>query len=241
MYVFPGKPLNANVEFLLGDSPVSPSIAAYVVTDQAGEVQPSTPITVDPENTFAWVSVPGSVHQLDPGEKYRQLRLEVSYTIQNMVQETHVPYFVVPDLYLDYGPAQVTKLFGSTETDLRSEDIDFYRSYIDLANGSFSDAFLNALNGSDPQLQLAAKQLIFWYTVQLVMPAARLNMLKSVESETSKMQRMGTASNFDSIENMIKARYDYYLAMITTSTSDVGPTLLVLDSPTDAITGEGAG
>lgn len=237
MYVFPGKPLNVLVEFKLGDDPASPSIAAYTVSDGAGEVVASTPITIAPDATSAWVTVPAIAHTLAPTDKYKQHRLEISYSIDGLVFDNYISYFIVPDLFLDYGINNVRTLFGSTQLDLSDENIDFYRSYIDLVSGPLGDALFAALNGVDMEKKLAAKQLIFWYTMHNLIPSVRLNMLKSVESETSKMTRMGNTVNFDMLADLINDKYALYASLVSATTATTEPTLLVLDAPTDAITG----
>lgn len=237
MYVFPGKALNALVQFKLGDDPASPSLAAYVVSDGTTDIVPSTPITVNPGETEAWINIPGSANTLLPDEKYKQLRIEVSYVIDGLSFDNYLSYFVVPDLFLDYGIRQVRTLFGSSDIELNDSDIDFYRSYIDLSNSAIGDDFLAALLGTEPQRKLAAKQLVFWYTMQTLLPSVRMNMLKSVESETSKMTRMATSTNFDAIADLIKERYALYLSLISASGTTSSPAFIVLDAPVDAITG----
>ena len=237
MYVFPGKSLNVLVEFKLGEDPASPSLAAYKVVDADGEVVGSTPITIPQGATQVWVTIDASAHTLDPSLAYNQHRLEISYVINGLSFDNYMSYFVVPDLFLDYGIRNVRTLFGSTTMDLSDENIDFYRSYIDLTSGALADAMVEALNGSDMQRKLAAKQLIFWHTMQTILPAVRMNMLKSVESETSKMTRMSNSSNFDTLITMIKDKYALYASLVAATTATSAPTLIVLDAPTDAITG----
>ncbi len=237
MYVFPGKPLNVLIEFKLGDDPASPSNAAYVVSDGDGIISGPTTITLDPGKTSTWIAVPAIIHELDATEKYAQHRLEISYVIDGLSFDNYISYFVVPDLFLDYGIRNVRTLFGSSEMDISDENIDFYRSYIDIASGPLGDALFEALNGTDMQRKLAAKQLIFWHTMQIIVPSIRLNMLKTVESETSKMTRMGTATNFDDLIDMIKDKYALYASLVAATSTSTAPTLLVLDAPTDAITG----
>lgn len=237
MYVFPGKSLNVLVEFKLGDDPASPSLAAYTVSDGNGEIVSSTAIPVEANATSAWVTIPANTHVLDDGEKYRQHRLDISYTINGLVFDNYFSYFVVPDLFLDYGIRNVHTLFGSSNLDLSDENIDFYRSYIDLASGPLGDALVESLNGDDMQRKLAAKQLIFWHTMQIVLPALRLNMLKSVESETSKMTRMGTSTNFEALADLIKDKYALYSSLVAATGATTAPTFLLVDAPTDVITG----
>lgn len=237
MYVFPGKSLNVLVEFKLGEDPASPSLAAYRVVDSDGVVVESTPITIPAGETQVWITIDGDAHTLDPLLPYEQHRLEISYVINGLSFDNYMSYFVVPDLFLDYGIRNVRTLFGSTTMDLSDEHIDFYRSYIDLTSGPLAEAMVAALNGTDMQRKLAAKQLIFWHTMQTILPAVRMNMLKSVESETSKMTRMSNVSNFDALIDMIKNKYALYASLVAATTATTAPTLIVLDAPTDAITG----
>lgn len=236
MYVFPGKPLNVLIKFTVGGDPASPTLAAFRVVDADGEVYALTPITIPSGATEVWVSIPDTAHSLAPGEKYHQNRIEVTYTVNGLIFEEHMVYFVVPDLFLDFSARNARLVLGMSEEEFRESDVDFYRAYIDLASGDVSEAFLDALDNSDTSLRIAARQLIFWHTLWLMLPGLRMNTLKTVESETSKMTRMATSTNFDQLAALIRERYNLYLNLINTNVA-TAPVLLVLDAPTDAITG----
>lgn len=236
MYVLPGKPFNYKVEFTTGDDPASPSVAAYSVTDKDGVVVASTPITLVSGAESAWISIPGVNHTLDSGEKFHHLRLEVTHTTDGMVFVQYVTYFVVPDLFLGYTQGTVRSLIGLSKAEMDDEEIDFYRSYIDLTTGELGDAFYSALTGSDVSLQFAARQLIFFNTIHILLPQIRFNVLKSLQSETSKMERMSNAGSIEKLENFIHDRMTYYTALISTTTA-ISPVFLILSSPTDPITG----
>lgn len=237
MYVFPGKTLNVEVEFKIGDDPASPTLAAYVVRDMNGIIVNSTAIDVEPGATSAWVTVPTSVHTLAVGEKYRQHRIDVTFEIDSMVFEQQYAYYVVPDLFISHTTDEVRKILGASEGEVPDSDIDFYRSYIDLSSGKYGDDFIAALNSSNLDLVFAAKQLIFWHTMLGLIPHMRMRLYKSVESETSKITRLGTTTSLEPVEKLINNRYDQYLAIIYTSVSPVAPAFLVVTTPVDPITG----
>lgn len=237
MYVFPGKALNVLVEFKLGEDPASPTLATYRVVDSDGVVVATTNITVPSQATQVWISVGANNHTLTSPLPYKQHRLEISYTISGMVFDNYMSYFVIPDLFLDYSIHNVRTLFGATPMDLPEENVDFYRAYIDLTSGPLADAMVESLNGTDDTRKAAAKQLIFWQTMRDLLPSIRMNMLKTVESETSKMTRMGNTTNFDVLIAMISEKWDYYKHLVNASVPEGALTLLVLGTPTDAITG----
>lgn len=236
MYVFPAKTLNVLVKFTIGDEPASPELAAYIVRDMNGEVVSSTLIDVADDATEAWISIPATAHTLTPGEKYRQHRIDISYDVANMVFEKQIAYYVVPDLFISQTPSEVRQILGATEHEIPDQEIDFYRSYIDLSSGKYGDDFQRALNGTDIDLAYAAKQLIFWHTLMGLFSIVRMRYYKTVESETSKITRLGTATTLDPLEKLINSRYDYFLAMIYTATSSV-PSIFIVSTSTDAITG----
>lgn len=237
MYVFPGKTLNLKVEFTLGEDPASPEVAAYVVRDQTGEVQSATPIDVIDGDTDAWLSVPASIHVLTPGEKYRQHRIDVSYTVANMAIDRSYSYYVVPDLFLAHTANELRTVLGVSPLEIPNNQVEFYRAYIDLSAGRDGDAFIEALTGNDIDLKFAAQQLIFWHTAQLLLPSVRMQSLKSIESETSKMTRMATSTNVGALEDLVAERYLYYLSLIQVSGNASAPTFFIVDSPTDPVTG----
>lgn len=237
MYVFPGKTLNVKIEFTLGEDPASPDVAAYVVRDQSGEVLPATPVTVADGDTDAWLSVPASIHTLSNGEKYRQHRIDVSYTVANMALDQSYSYYVVPDLFLAHTANELRTVLGVSPLEIPNNQVEFYRAYIDLSAGKYGDAFIAALNGSNIDLKFAAQQLIFWHTAQLLLPSVRMQSLKSIESETSKLTRMATSTNVGALEELVAERYLYYLSLIQVSGNSNPPTFFIVDSPVDAITG----
>lgn len=237
MYVFPGKALNVKIDFVLGDDPASPTIAAYVVRDQAGEVQASTPITVAEGDTEAWITIPASIHSLAPDEKYRQHRIDVSYTVANLPLDLTYSYFIVPDLFLTHTANELRTVLGVSPLEIPNNQVEFYRAYIDLSSGRDGDNFIAALTGNDLDLKFAAQQLIFWHTAQLLLPSVRMQALKSVESETSKITRMATSTNVTALEDLVSDRYLYYLSLIQSSGNTPAPTFFIVDSPTDPITG----
>lgn len=237
MYVFPGKALNLKLEFLLGDDPASPSAAAYIVRDQSGEVVPSTPIALGQGETEAWISIDGDVHSLTPEERFRQHRVDVTYTVNGLVFEFSKSYYIVPDLFLAHTADELRNILGVSLTEVSNTQVEFYRAYIDIAAGRDGDDFFNALQGDDFNLKFAAQQLIFWHTAQLVMPSVRMQSFKTVESETSKITKLATSTNIVALEDMIAERYAYYLSLIQSSSSYTPPTIFMVDNPTDPITG----
>ena len=237
MYVFPGKALTVKIDFLLGDDPASPTTAAYVVRDQSGEVQGATPINLHEGDTEAWITVPSSVHTLAPGEKYRQHRIDVSYIVANMELNSSYSYFIVPDLFLSHTANELRTVLGVSPLEITNNQVEFYRAYIDLSSGRDGDSFIAALTGSDLDLKFAAQQLIFWHTAQLLLPSVRMQSLKSVESETSKMTRMATATNIGALEDLVNDRYLYYLSLIQSSGNIPAPTFFIVDSPSDPVVG----
>lgn len=237
MYVFPGKALNVKLEFLLGDDPASPDVAAYVVRDQSGEVQASTPIAVPNDETEVWISIPASIHELAPDEKYRQHRIDVSYTVANMPFDMSYSYYIVPDLFLAHTANELRTVLGVSPLEIPNNQVEFYRAYIDLSAGKDGDSFIAALTGNDLDLKFAAQQLIFWHTAQLLLPSVRMQSLKSIESETSKLTRMATSTNVGALEELVADRYLYYLSLIQASGNSNPPTFFIVDSPTDPITG----
>lgn len=237
MYVFPGKALNVNVEFLLGEDPASPSVAAFVVKDQTGEIVPSTSISLNPGDTDAWITVPPAVHVLPSTERFRQHRIDVTYDVNNLVFDMSRSYFIVPDLFLSFTSDDLRGVLGVGASELQASQIDFYRSYIDLAAGKYGDDFFNALTGNDLNLKFAAQQLIYWHTAHLMLPTVRMQAIKTVESETSKLTKLATSTNLNALEEMIDDKYAYYLSLIQTSSSALPPTIFMVDNPTDPITG----
>lgn len=237
MYVFPGKTLNVRVEFKIGDDPASPELAAYVVRDMDGIIIASTAITIEPDATEAWISVPANSHTLSSGEKYRQHRIDVTFETANMIFEQQYAYYVVPDLFISHTPDEVRRILGATAQEVPDDDINFYRSYVDLSGGKYGDDFIAALNSTDLDLVFAAKQLIFWHTLLSLVPVMRMRIYKSIESETSKITRLGTVSSIEPVEKLINARYDEYLALIYTSVAPVAPALFVVSTPVDPVTG----
>ena len=237
MYVFPGKALNVNIEFVLGDDPASPTVAAYVVRDQAGEVQSSTPITVPTDATDVWVTIPSSIHTLLADEKFKQHRIDVAYTVNNMPIDLSYTYYIVPDLFLSHTANELRTILGVSPLEIPNNQVEFYRAYIDLAAGRDGDAFFAALTGNDLDLKFAAQQLIFWHTAQLLLPSVRMQSLKSVESETSKITKMATSTNISALEDLVSNRYLYYLSLIQASGNTSPPTFFIVDSPVDPITG----
>jgi len=237
MYVFPGKTLNVLVNFKIGEDPASPTLAAYVVRDMNGEVVASTPITIAQDETSAWVAIPASVHTLDPDEKYRQHRIDVTYTIEGMVFENQYAYYVVPDLFISHTAEEVRKILGASDSEVPDSAIDFYRSYIDLSSGKYGNDFLAALNSANLDLVFAAKQLIFWHSLSGLFSLVRMRMFKTVESETSKITRLSTITSLEPLEKLINDRYDYYLSLIYTSGAVANPPLFIVTTPVDPVTG----
>jgi len=237
MYVFPGKTLNVRVDFKIGDDPASPTVAAFVVRDMDGIVVTSTPITIVSGATSAWIVIPAIAHVLTGGEKYRQHRIEVSYEVSNMVFDIQYAYYVVPDLFISHTPDEVRLILGVNDVEVPDADIDFYRSYVDLSSGKYGEDFLTALSSADMDLVFAAKQLLFWQTLLNLVPITRMRLYKSVESETSKITRLSTSTSLQPVEALINARYNEYLAIIYTSSPLVTPTLFVVTSPADPVTG----
>lgn len=237
MYVFPGKTLNVLVKFTIGDEPASPELAAYIVRDMDGEVVSSTAIDVATDATEAWITIPADVHELDAGEKYRQHRIDVSYDVSNMVFDKQIAYYVVPDLFMSQTPAEVRQILGATAQEIPDGDIDFYRSYIDLSSGKYGDDFQAALNSNNLDLVFAAKQLMFWHTLLGLFSLVRMRYYKTVESETSKITRLSTATSLDPLEKLINSRYDYFLALIYTSAASPSPAIFIVSTPADPVTG----
>lgn len=237
MYVFPGRTLNVHVQFQIGDDPASPTLAAYIVRDMDGVIVQSTPITVAPDKTDAWITIPANVHALDAGEKYRQHRIDVSFTAENMVFDKQYAYYVVPDLFISHTADEVRKILGASQTEVPDSDIDFYRSYIDLSSGKYGDDFLAALSSDNLDLVFAAKQLIFWHSMLGLVPVLRMRQYKSVESETSKITRIATSQSLEPVEKLINDRYDQYLSMIFTSTTPIAPAFFIVTTPVDPVTG----
>jgi len=237
MYVFPGKTLNKLIEFQAGGSPVSPELAAYIVRDIAGEVVPSTNIPVEPDAVSAWISVPSSAHTLDPNERYRQHRIDVSYTADGLQFDSYYAYYVVPDLFISHTAEDVRSLLGLSASELPDDQVNFYRSYIDLASGEYGEDFLNALNSTDLDLVFAAKQLIYWQTILSLFSTVRMSLYKSVESETSKITRLGNASSLDPLESMINDKFALYLSIIQSTSNVVAPVVFIVSTGTDPVTG----
>lgn len=237
MYVFPGKSLNKLIEFQAGGNPVSPELAAYIVRDIAGEVVPSTNIPLVPDDTSAWITVPASAHQLDVDERYRQYRIDVSFTHNGLQFDSYYAYYVVPDLFISHTAEDVRSLLGLSAADLSDDQVNFYRAYIDLASGEYGTDFLNALNGGDMDLAFAAKQLIYWQTILTLFSTVRMSLYKSVESETSKITRLGNASSLDPLESMINDKFALYLSIIQSTSTAVAPVVFIVTTGTDPVTG----
>lgn len=238
MNVFPGKQLTVPVRFEVGGDPVSPTIAAYRVVDQSlTEVVPNTSVTVPPGATSVYVIIPSTAHTaLNVGEKYRPLRLEVSFTADGGVFEKYYMYYVVPDLFLSFDDVNARLLLGLSEGDFTGISIDYYRAYIELATGPIGDDFYNAIIGSDPDMATVARNLVFYAALRSLVPSVQMGTFKSLESETSKVTRFDV--DYERYAAYIDQQYSLYYSQIALiSTPQTAPTLLVLDAPTDAITG----
>lgn len=235
MHVFPGKPLSIRVEFEVGGDPVSPTAAAYEVIDRDHDiVVPSTSITPPIDK---WIVVPDTAHvALATGEKFRQLRMDVSFTADGGVFEKYYVYYVVPDLFLTFDNSTARLTLGISGEEYASLNIDYYQAYIDLATSEIGDEFYTAITGTDQDQSTLARNLVYYAALRTVLPVMQLSTYKSIESETSKVTRFDM--DFEKVNTFIEQQYQLYYAQIKVlGTPNVAPTFLVLDAPTDAITG----
>lgn len=237
MYTFPGESFNVRVQFKAGEDPASPDLAAYEVHDMSGLVQSSTPIDVTQDATEVWITVPQSVHTLGTDEYFKHLRITVTYTTNGLTFKQYYSYYVVPDLFLNFNDKLAYASLGVVAEDAVNVSFDYYRAYIDLITGALGERFAEALFGDDLTMQNNARQLIFYQTLLTVFPQVRIGMLKSIQSETSRVERMSSERSFSTVERFIKDNYDLYYSLIRASGTPTNMTFLVLDTPTDAITG----
>jgi len=211
--------------------PNSASVTLYYGDGTADTTIVNQPLDVT--STSAPVTIPSSKNQIPAGKVLETRYLVVSFVYNGNSYQRRYHYKLIPFVPLLATPDQVRAELGVDDVELPDDHIDLYRAYLDIkARG---DIDVDPLLSSGSREALVVNEIIVLQAAINLMPSLRLRVSEAMTSEDSRFQRFRNA-DFDALEQAFRSRLNDLVASLSTQPG-VAPTLLMVSSPKDPVTG----
>lgn len=221
------------VDFLVDGVHVVPTSATVTVRDETGAtIAGLVDAPLDVSSTHTLVSVPGTDNAVPLGSDYVNRYLQVTFLHEGRTHQRHFVYRVRPFIPIAVTPDDVRAELGLDSREMPDDVIDLYGAYLDLK----ADYDMETALITGTQAALAANRAIAVKAALEMIDSLVFRVAIKMRSEDSALERM-TSFDPDKIRIRLGQKLGRLLDVIAGDTTE-GSAVLILATPTDAITGE---
>lgn len=233
-----GSPLLLRVDFIdpQGFDLTSVNTVKYTIYGHSGSViRQDVNLSIQANDKFVSISLLGSDNSISSGRRFEKRRLKASWQSQGQEYSVVKYWRVLP--YLDYStvPDDVRALLGFNDDDLRDDEIDIFSAFLSI-EAEVTEPVLTAALQSGTTLEMQANRLIAVQSALAMIPSLELRTAASVVDGNRRWDRFRTPPDWEMIAARLAALKSQAIASIT-ATPQASPTITMVSTPTDAVTG----
>lgn len=234
MWIVAGKDALIRLPFSFEQEPVIPDANSVKLTvrDNVGQViagYDRMPLVVD--STFYHLTLPSTVNSLG-ASLFESRFLTVEFAVNSVPQTVELSYSISQYIPLSTSAMKVRGYLGVLQDELPDSDIDLHESYFELLQ-DFQDLPTWLTTGGHKQM--AANQAVALKAALKAIPSLQLRVLAVDKSDVAEFQRLKNI-DFNKLEMALLSQIEKALSTASDSVETV-PTLMVVTSPTDPVTG----
>lgn len=235
MWSTAGEDVNFLIEYIVdGDFVIPDSATATVRNDGGTPVAGLTDVPLAVDTTTATLTIPAAENSVAAGANFETRYITVKFVAAGKTHNRTFFYKVAPFLPLTVTPDDVRRELGLDSSEAPDKDIDILSAYV-LLRVDYGQPIEDALVGGSEKTIAVNKAIAVKAALELVNGLVFRAAVK-IKAEDSAIERM---SEFDVNEIRIRLgqRLSKFLGVVQGEAED-GTAILVLSTPTDAITGE---
>lgn len=182
---------------------------------------------------YVIVDVP-AIHN-DITQRYEYRTVLVNFAINGSKYSVRTKYRLLPFLNYACTPDDARGFTGLAPDELKDDDIDYPKSYFEIEDKVGQSVLENMLAGT-PAQRKSANDAILYTTILAVIPSLKLRTAFTQTDGPLGFSRFRNTPDFDSLASEAQARLSSALDVVG-SRDTVSPTLILVATPTDPITG----
>lgn len=230
-----GDEVVLNIEFLVDDVYVIPDSATATVRDNGGAVIPSlSNITLAVDTTSTNLVIPAGENQISEDKSFENRFVSITFVHEGKTYHRTQYYKLFPFLPMSVTPMDVRRELGLSSMELPDEDIHLQEAYT-LLKLDYGDDFTEAFYLGNERT-IAANQAVAIRAALDVVDSLQFRVGVKHVAEDHQFERMDEF-DLNALRTNLGQKLAQLMNVVTETTTEV-PTLLVLTSPTDVITGE---
>ncbi|RQR63891.1 hypothetical protein DIE18_07095 [Burkholderia sp. Bp9125] len=236
-----GEDLTFEVELMAGGVQAQPDAGSvtYTVRDQSGAVLAGLDhAALDVPGTTAQILLPAHVNGITAGNDTETRFVFLAFKTSGQSRQQQVAYGLHPFIPMSADADAVRGLMGVSVDELPDEAIDLIPAYYSL-RADYGTDFTNALVVGDSRTRSAANRALAARAAIDALPSFQLRLVQSKQVENSNFSRWDWV-DLDKLKEDLTTQLGASLAQLSDTlarTVAVTPTIFVVSSPTDPVTG----
>lgn len=230
-----GEDVTLSVDYIVDGAYVIPESAQASVRDNSGALivgMVDVPLAVD--STTTELSIPGQHNIIDPNKDFERRYISLSFLHEGKRYQKVMQYELQEFLPISADAQSVRRTLGLDPLELPDADVNIRAAYLNLVE-TYGDPIVEALTTGDVKT-IAVNKAITLSAAMELLNSLPFRVAIKMKAEDSSVERM---SDFDIGKMRIQLGQEMSYALdLVLDTSTGGSAILVLTSPTDAITGE---
>lgn len=238
MDVLVGTDASFRVEFTgpVGTLPADAGSVKWSLFDNSGAAFGEATTLANPEGaTSVSIEVDAEQHTIDSARRFEARTLITRWKSNGQSYADRLSYRVIPMLNHAVTPDDVRAVLGLNEDELQDNEIDITAAYFSFEDSAGQTALADAL-ASGAHITTHANRGIIAEAALAVFPSLRIRVGQTQTNGELRYERFRTTPEFDKIERMLRDMRSEALDLISDGVV-VNPSMLVLTSPADVITG----
>lgn len=232
------RPLLIRVDFVdaHGYDLTGVNTVKYTLYGHSGSaIRQDVAVSVAENAKYTSISLLSSDNTISGSRRFEKRQLFVSWLSQGNEYTVVKRYRILPFLNYSVAYDDVRALLGLNSDDLNDDEIDIFSAFLSI-DGEITTSVLTTALASGTSLEMSANRLIAIEAALLTIPSLELRTAASVVDGNRRWDRFRTPPDWNAIASRLGAMKAQALATITETAQD-SPTLTLMSTPTDVITG----